>query len=36
MARASLVATWDRVLADAAFDAEGHHRYAREDLVVRC
>jgi hypothetical protein len=23
------------VLADAAFDTEEHHRYAREDLVVR-
>lgn len=32
MSRASLVATWDRVLADAAFDAEEHHRYAREEL----
>ena len=27
--------TWDRVLADAAFDAEDHHRYAREELGVR-
>src|SRR3954471_20882446 len=35
MAQASLVVTWDRVLADAAFDAEDHHRYAREDLGVR-
>ncbi|MBN9520109.1 transposase [bacterium] len=35
MAQASLVVTWDRVLADAAFDAEEHHRYAREDLGVR-
>jgi hypothetical protein len=35
MAQASLVVTWDRVLADAAFDAEEHHRYAREDLKVR-
>jgi hypothetical protein len=35
MAQASLVIAWDRVLADAAFDAEGHHRYAREDLGVR-
>ena len=35
MARASLVVTWDRVLADAAFDSEEHHRYAREDLGVR-
>jgi hypothetical protein len=35
MAQASLVVTWDRVPADAAFDAEEHHRYAREDLGVR-
>jgi len=35
MAQASLVVTWDRVLADAAFDAEEHHRYCREDLGVR-
>jgi Transposase DDE domain len=35
MAQASLVVTWDRALADAAFDAEDHHRYAREDLGVR-
>jgi transposase len=35
MAQASLVGTWDRVLADAAFDSEDHHRYAREDLTVR-
>jgi hypothetical protein len=35
MARASLVVTWDRVLADAAFDAEAHHRYCREELGVR-
>jgi hypothetical protein len=35
MAQASLVVGWDRVLADAAFDAEEHHRYAREDLGVR-
>ncbi len=35
MAQASLVVTWDRVLADAAFDSEGHHRYCREDLRVR-
>lgn len=35
MAQASLVVTWDRVLADAAFDSEDHHRYAREDLGVR-
>jgi transposase len=35
MAQASLVVTWDRMLADAAFDSEEHHRYAREDLGVR-
>jgi transposase len=35
MAQASLVVTWDRVLADAAFDSEAHHRYCREDLGVR-
>lgn len=35
MAQASLAVTWDRVLADAAFDAEDHHRYAREELGVR-
>lgn len=35
MAQASLVVTWDRALADAAFDSEDHHRYAREDLGVR-
>jgi hypothetical protein len=35
MTVASLAVTWDRVLADAAFDAEEHHRYCREDLGVR-
>lgn len=35
MAQASLVVTWDRVFADAAFDSEEHHRYAREELGVR-
>ena len=35
MAQASLAVTWDRVLADAAFDSEAHHRYCREDLGVR-
>ena len=35
MAQASVVVTWDRMLADAAFDSEEHHRYAREDLGVR-
>jgi hypothetical protein len=29
---ASLLILWDRVLADAAFDSEGHHRFTREDL----
>jgi hypothetical protein len=32
MAHASLTVTWDWVLADAALDAEAHHRYCREDL----
>ena len=35
MAQASLAVTWDRVLADAAFDSEAHHRYCREELGVR-
>lgn len=35
MAQASLAVAWDRVLADAAFDSEEHHRYLREDLKVR-
>ena len=35
MALASLAVTWDRVLADAAFDGEGHHRDCREGLGVR-
>jgi transposase len=35
MAQASLAVTWDRVLADAAFDAEAHHRYCREELGIR-
>jgi transposase len=35
MAQASLAVTWDRVVADAAFDSEGHHRYCRQDLGVR-
>jgi transposase len=35
VAQASLAVTWDRVLADAAFDSEAHHRYCREDLRVR-
>jgi transposase len=32
---ASLLILWDRVLADAAFDSERHHRFAREDLGIR-
>jgi hypothetical protein len=32
---ASLLITWDRVLADAAFDSEAHHRQAREELGIR-
>jgi hypothetical protein len=32
---ASLLVLWDRVLADTAFDAEEHHRLAREDLGIR-
>jgi Transposase DDE domain len=32
---ASLLVTWDRVLADAAFDSEFHHRFAREQLGIR-
>jgi hypothetical protein len=35
MAQASLAIAWDRVLADAAFDSEEHHRYCRRDLGVR-
>jgi Transposase DDE domain len=35
MAQASLVVTYDRVLADAAFDSEESHRYCREDLGAR-
>src|SRR5438067_8712960 len=32
---ASLAVGWDRVLADAAFDSEAHHAYAREDRGIR-
>jgi hypothetical protein len=32
---AALLIVWDRVLADAAFDSERHHRLAREDLSIR-
>jgi hypothetical protein len=35
MARASLAVGWDRVRADAAFDAETHHPYARDELGIR-
>jgi len=35
MAQAALVVNYDRVLADAAFDSEDHHRYCREDLGAR-
>ncbi len=35
MSQASLVVTWDRLLADAAFDSEENHRLCREDLDVR-
>lgn len=35
LAQASLAVGWDRVLADAAFDAEAHHAYARDDLGIR-
>lgn len=34
LAMASAV-RWDRVLADAAFDSEAHHRFAREELGIR-
>jgi hypothetical protein len=32
---ASLLIIWDRLLADAAFDSEAHHRQAREQLGIR-
>lgn len=35
MRQASLVVTWGRVLADAAFDSEENHRLCREELGVR-
>lgn len=35
MTFAALAVRWDRVLADAAFDAEAHHRLAREGLGIR-
>jgi len=35
LAQASLAVGWDRVLADAAFDSEAHHEYARNELGIR-
>jgi transposase len=35
MTQAALGVSWDRVLADAAFDSEENHRLAREDLGIR-
>jgi hypothetical protein len=35
VAQASLAVDWDRVLADAAFDTETHHEYARDELGIR-
>lgn len=35
LAQASLGIDWDRVLADAAFDTEAHHAYARDQLGIR-
>jgi hypothetical protein len=35
LARASLAATWDRALADAAFDTGAHHAYARDEPGIR-
>lgn len=35
LALGSVAVRWDRVLADAAFDSEAHHRYCREHLRVR-
>jgi transposase len=35
MRQASLGVTWDRLLADAAFDSEENHRLCREDLGMR-
>ncbi len=35
MKKAALVVGWDRVLGDAAFDSEEHHRLCREDLKIR-
>ena len=33
--KASIAVSWDRVLADAAFDSEDNHRLCREDLGIR-
>jgi transposase len=35
MLQASLVVSWDRVLADAAYDSEENHRLCREHLGIR-
>jgi hypothetical protein len=35
LGQACLVVSWDRVLADAAFDSEANHRLAREEHGVR-
>jgi hypothetical protein len=35
MAQASLAVAWGRALADAAFDSEAHHAYARDELGIR-
>src|SRR2546423_611402 len=32
---AALGLSWDRVLADAAFDSEAHHQFARASLGIR-
>ena len=35
LAQAALAVGWDRVFADAAFDSEAHHAYARDELGIR-
>lgn len=35
MKHAATVVSWDRVLGDAAFDSEAHHRLCREELGIR-
>jgi transposase len=35
MKKAALVIRWDRLLADAGFDSEAHHRLCREELDIR-